>query len=140
MTEHRSSKRRYVLSHSVARQRALDDVRTAPDGYVVKVEEPLRTLDQNSKMWPMLTDISRQVQWPVDGELQLISEEDWKDIFTAALRKHQRMAKGIDGGVVMLGGRTSRMRKREFIDLIDIMYAFGNEKGVEWSEPEQRAA
>ena len=133
-------KRRYVLAHPVARQRAIEDVRTAPEGYVVKVEEPNRTLDQNSKMWPMLSDISKQVRWPVDGELVYITEDDWKDIFTAALKKHQRMAKGIDGGVVMLGSRTSRMKKAEFSDLIEIMYAFGAERGVQWTEPREKAA
>lgn len=134
------TKRRYVLAHQVARQRAMEDVRTAPEGYVVKVEEPSRTLDQNAKLWPMLTDVSKQVRWPVDGELAYMAEDDWKDLFTAALRKHQRMAKGIDGGVVMLGSRTSRMKKAEFSDLIEIIYAFGAEHGVQWSEPMQRAA
>lgn len=134
------SKRIYVLSHAVARARAIEGVRMAPDGYVVKVSEPTRTPDQNSKMWPMLTDISKQVKWAVDGELVYMIEEDWKDLFTAALKKHQRMAKGIDGGVVMLGSRTSRMKKREFCDLIELIYAFGAQHDVVWSEPPPVAA
>lgn len=129
-----SEKRRFILAHAMARAGAVEAVRNSPDGYVVDIAPPKRTLDQNSKLWPMLADISRQVMWPVDGELQLIPEEDWKDIFTAALRKHQRMAKGVDGGIVMLGSRTSKMKKPEFSDLITLIYAFGDDKGVQWSE------
>lgn len=130
-----SEKKRFILAHQVARSGAIEAVRSAPDGYVVDVAPAKRSLDQNAKLWPMLTDISRQVLWPVDGELQHLIEEDWKDIFTAALRKHQRMAKGIDGGIVMLGSRTSKMKKPEFCDLLEIIYAFGSERGVQWSEP-----
>lgn len=133
-----SEKKRFVLVHDIARRLAVEAVKAAPDGYVVKVEPEKRTLDQNAKLWPMLSDISHQLLWPVDGELQHLIEEDWKDIFTAALRKHQRMAKGIDGGIVMLGSRTSKMKKPEFCDLIEIIYAFGSDKDVQWSEPKPK--
>ena len=96
---------------------------------LLSLGRPRRTLDQNAKMWPMLTDIARQVEW---HGLKL-SPEDWKDILTAALRK-QRAVPGIDGGFVVLGMRTSKMGKELFSDLIELMYAFGAEQGVEWSE------
>ena len=103
------------------------------------VGEPRRTLDQNSKLWPMLQDVSRQVEWFVDGKLQKLAKEDWKEILTAALRKHQRVAAGVEGGFVLLGSRTSRMGKREFAELIEAIYAFGSERGVVWSEPAKKA-
>jgi hypothetical protein len=86
-------------------------------------------------MWPMLRDVSKQVQFVVNGVLTYVDEYDVKDIMTAALRKHTRMAQGIDGGVVFLGMRTSKMKKDEMIDLIELIYAFGSERGVVWSEP-----
>lgn len=103
----------------------------------VTVEEakPTRSLEQNSRMWALLTDVSRQVEWPVDGKMQRLSPEDWKDIFTAALRQGQRVAQGIEGGFVMLGGRTSRMKVGEMCELQDLIEAFGAERGVEWTEP-----
>lgn len=108
-------------------------------GRAVKVTiteaKPTRTLEQNSRMWALLTDVSRQVQWPVDGRMQYLPPEDWKDIFTAALRKGQRVAQGIEGGFVMLGGRTSRMSVGEMCDLQTLIEAFGAERGVEWTEP-----
>lgn len=83
----------------------------------------------------MLRDVSKQVQWAVNGSLVYMDEWDWKDVFTAALKKHHRVAQGIDGGFVFLGMRTSQAKKSELIDLIEMIYAFGAERGVKWSEP-----
>ena len=58
----------------------------------------------------------------------------WKDVFSAALKK-QKVVPGLDGGFVVCGQRTSQMGKREFADMIDLMCAFGAERGVIWSEP-----
>src|SRR6185312_5177119 len=66
-----------------------------------------RTLDQNALMWAMLDDVAAQVDWYVDGADQKLDPEEWKDIFTAGLKKHQRVARGLFGGFVILGARTS---------------------------------
>ena len=102
-------------------------------------KQPTRTLEQNAKMWAVLSDIAAQVQWPVDGKLQYLEAEEWKDILTAGLRKTQRVAQGIEGGFVMLGCRTSRMTIAEMIDLIELAQAFGVEHGVRWGD-DRRAA
>lgn len=106
---------------------------------LVSLGRPRRTLDQNAKLWPMLADVARQYTLVVDGKKQRASKEDWKDVFTAALRKHQHVAQGIDGGLVFLGMRTSRMRKHEMADLIELIYAYGAEHDVQWSEPAKKA-
>ena len=102
----------------------------------VTVEEakPSRSLEQNAKMWACLTDIAKQVDWFVDGKLQKLDAEEWKDILTAGLKKHQRIAQGIDGGFVILGTKTSRMRVGEMVELIEFIQWFGTEKGVRWSD------
>lgn len=107
----------------------------------VRIDEKkaTRTLDQNALMWAVLTDIARQVEWPVDGKLQHLEPEDWKDILSAGLRKTQRVAQGIEGGFVMLGQRTSRMTIGDMSELIELAYAFGAEHGVVWGE-QRRAA
>lgn len=96
---------------------------------------PKRSIEQNSRLWALLTDVSRQVEWPVDGQMQRLSPEDWKDVFSASLRKGQRVAQGIEGGFVMLGARTSRMTVGEMVDLQTLIEAFGAERGVRWSDP-----
>ena len=107
------------------------------EGKAVKVTvselKATRSLDQNALMWSVLTDIARQVQWPVDGQMRLLDPEDWKEILSAGLTKHQRVAQGIEGGFVMLGKRTSKMTIDEMGDLITLCHAFGAERGVRWS-------
>ena len=119
------------LVHDQARHRAVAAVMAAPDGYVVRIGEPTRSLEQNALMWDLLTSISKCVLWPVNGEMTLLSPEDWKQIFTAALKRHVRMSAGIDGGVVMLGASTSRLGKKEFSDLIEMIHSFCAERGIE---------
>lgn len=97
------------------------------------VSEPRRTLDQNAKLWPMLGDIAKQVEW----HGQHLKDYEWKDVFTAALKRY-RAVPGIDGGIVLLGMRTSRMTKPELSELIESMYAFGSEHDVVWSEPAKK--
>ena len=97
--------------------------------------EETRTQLQNDKLWPMLRDISKQVKWSVNGKEGYLADEDWKDIFSAELKKEQRIAQGLSGGFVLLGLRTSKLKKREMADMITIMEAFGAEHNVNWSEP-----
>ncbi|MGF6154001.1 recombination protein NinB [Pseudomonas fluorescens] len=102
---------------------------------IVRPVKSRRTLEQNAKLWAMLGDISRQVEWPVNGVMHKLDSEDWKALMTAAARQEIRMAQGINGGVVMLGVSTKRMTVAELGDVIECMYAFGADKGVIWSEP-----
>lgn len=85
-----------------------------------------RSTEQNRRMWAMLSDVADQVDW---HGLKL-DAEDWKHMFTASLKK-QRVAPAIDGGgFVALGTRTSKMTKAEMSDLMELIAAFGAEKGV----------
>jgi len=98
----------------------------------VRLSRPKRSLDQNAKMWAMLADISSQVEW---HGLKL-SPTDWKHLASASLHK-QRVVPSMGGdGLVTLGKSTSRMTKRELSDLIEVLYAFGAEHEVRWSERE----
>lgn len=102
---------------------------------VIEVKEGAkgRTSDQNKKMWAMLRDVSEQVIW--HGEQY--SDDQWKDIFTAALRG-QKSAPGIDGGIVFFGQRTSKMSTALMADLIELMHSFGAERDIKWTDPKQK--
>jgi hypothetical protein len=123
------SKRIFRLVHDEARRRAANEAMTAPDGYVVTVAEPTRNLEQNAKLWALLHEVSQQVDWYG----QKLSDEEWKDVFSASLKK-QKVVPGLDGGFVICGQRTSQMSKRDFSDLIEVIYAFGAERGVVFDE------
>lgn len=89
-----------------------------------------RNPEQNKKQWAMYNDIATQVIW--HGEK--LTPEDWKDILSSDWSK-QRIVPGIGGGFVALGVRTSKLKKREMAELIEVVYAFGSEHNVRWSEP-----
>lgn len=123
-----SDKQIFRLVHAVARVNAMNAVSKAPDGYIVRISPPTRSLDQNALMWPLLAELSDQVVW----HGQKLSDEDWKDMLTASLRK-QRAMPGIDGGFVVFGERTKTYSKQMFSELIELIYAFGAQHNVKWS-------
>jgi hypothetical protein len=120
----------FRLVHATARQMASRACIQAPDGYVVEIKPRTRSLDQNAKMWAMLADLSRQIEWYG----QSLTSDEWKDVLTAALKK-QKAVPGIDGGFVVIGARTRNMTIREMSDLVELMYAFGAERDVKWTDP-----
>lgn len=101
---------------------------------VVRLGRLGRSLSQNRKLWPMLKDVSTQRQLVINGASVWARPEDWKDVFTTSLRHEQRIAVGIDGSPVFLGMHTSKMNKAEFSDLIELIYAYGSQHRVRWSE------
>lgn len=116
-------KQYFVLSHDTARNNAVIACRNAPAGYVVEIKEPNRTLMQNAAQWPILGEFAQQLKWPVNGEMVNLIDEEFKDIFTAAFRKETlRLAAGVDGGVVMLGQRTSKFGKKEFGEWLEYLH------------------
>lgn len=124
----------FILVHPEARRRALECVRTAPDGYAVKVGEATRSLEANAAMWPILACFAKQKQWAVNGKLEWLTDEEWKAILTAAFEKESlRLASGLDGGVVMLGARTSKYGKKKFSDWLEFLHASAVALGVEVS-------
>lgn len=98
----------------------------------ITVKRATRTMAQNSRLWAMLTDISRQVDW----HGQKLHQDEWKDVFTAAL-KRQKVVPGIDGGFVVIGARTSKMTKTEMSELQELMAAFGAEHKVHFGFEEE---
>jgi hypothetical protein len=125
-------KQQFILSHPQARQRARDAIAVAPDGHVVIIRETTRNLEQNSMLWALLTDIAEQVPW---HGIKL-SAVEYKDLLSASLVK-SRVVPNMDGtGFVILGQRTSKLGKREFADLLELVMAFGTEHGVKWSNRE----
>jgi len=125
-------KQTFVLVHETARKRALAAVTTAPDGFVTVVCEPTRNLDQNAAQWPILQAFSDQLVWPVNGRMETLTPEEWKDLLTAAFKREAvRVAMGLDGGMVMLGARTSKFGKKEFSDWLEFLHATAADRGVD---------
>jgi hypothetical protein len=129
-----ANKKIFKLVSETVKNNLINFIRSLPvdskNPLVVCIQEMTRTLEQNARMWATLTDISKQVNW---HGLMLTSEE-WKHVFTATL-KGQKTVPNLDGtGFIVLGQSTRRMSKKELSNLLELAYAFGAEKGVNWSE------
>ena len=92
--------------------------------------ESIRTLQQNKKMWPLLTDVSKQVTWMGAKH----DPETWKVIIVSAWRS-QTFVQGIGGTLVVIPPKTSKLSKKSFSELVEAIYSFSSGEGVKWSEP-----
>lgn len=123
---------RYILAHQVARDRARQAIADAPDGWHVEIKEPTRNLEQNAMLWALLSDLAKQTDW---HGIKLTPEE-WKDLLSAGLVK-SKVVPNIDGsGFVILGQRTSKMGKKQFAELLELVLAFGTDRGVKFTNGE----
>lgn len=92
--------------------------------------EERRSNDANAKLWAMCTDISNQLEWYG----QKLTPEHWKELLSHEWNA-QMIVPAIGSGFCAIGVRTSKLTKREFSELIEIIYMFGADKQIKWSEP-----
>lgn len=105
----------------------------AEDYSTVTITGGDRTLDQNAKMWAMLTDISRAKP---DGRTH--SPDVWKALMMNACGHAVQFTTGIDGEPFPVGFRSSKLTKPQMSDLIEFMFEYGARHGVKWSEKERK--
>ena len=122
--------RTFILAHQDARKLAAQACQDQPDGVVVTFQEPTRTLEQNAAQWPYLQGFAEQKQACINGVMQWVTRDDWKDILTGVYRGEVRMAV-FDGKAIMLPLRTSKMGKRVFSDWMEFLVAMAAQCGIE---------
>jgi NinB protein len=126
-----STREAVVLNSPEDREKVVRWARGVSDGTIVEFRKSTRSHEQNAKMHAMLGEVSAQVVWYG----QKLKVEDWKNMFTASLRKAS-VVPGIDPGtVVPLGIHTSTMTIDEVSNMIELIYAFGAENNVTFKEP-----
>ena len=66
-----------------------------------------------------------------------LTDEEWKDILTAAFEGETspRISPGLEGGMVMLGRRTSRYGKKRFSEWLDWLNAASHHAGIKIPAP-----
>lgn len=95
-----------------------------------------RSSDQNRLMWPLLTDISKQVKHAG----QYYSQDQWKDLLTASFEGVTQYAPNLEGtGFVAFGARTSKYNKAKMAEFIEFIYASGAQMGVRFSDKSEQA-
>lgn len=110
-----------VLRSPVERQRAANWAYKAPPGTRVEFKETKRSLPQNSRLWAMLTDVARQVEW----HGMKLTPDDWKLVFLDALSHEVRAVPNIDGTGFVNLRRSSDLSKSEMSDLMELISEFG---------------
>jgi len=120
----------FILAHAEARRRAIQSVQEAQNGMVVQIGEPNRTLEQNAAQWPYLVGFAKQKQLCINGQMEWVTDDDWKDVLTACWNGEMRMA-AFDGKVIMLPQRTSKMGMRVFSTWMEYLVAMAAQCGVE---------
>jgi NinB protein len=118
-----------ILVGDTQREYARRMIAAAPSGAVVNIREATRTTDQNAKMWAMISDVSRAMP---QGRTH--TTEVWKCLFMQACGHQSQFAIGLDGGPFPIGFSSSRLTKAQMSDLIETIYQYGAEHGVQWSE------
>ena len=126
-----STREAVVINTPADREKVVRWARGVSDGTIVEFRKSTRSHEQNAKMHAMLGEVSDQVVWYG----QKLKVEDWKNMFTASLRKAS-VVPGIDPGtVVPLGIHTSTMTIDEMSNMIELIYAFGAQNNVMFKEP-----
>ena len=118
------------ITGDVAHRAICSHVMKAPLGYIVTIAEPNRTLEQNAAQWPYLEAFAKQKQLCINGVMQWVTADDWKDVLTGCWNGEMRMAV-FDGKVIMLPQRTSKMGVKVFSTWMEFLIAISVTSGVE---------
>jgi len=99
---------------------------------ICPVCEERRSLSANAAQWPILQAWAEQKQWPINGVMSSLTAEEFKDILSAAFEGETapRIAPGLQGGMVMLGRRTSRYSRKRFSEWLDWLNAASYHAGI----------
>jgi hypothetical protein len=135
------TKRVFILAHDLARQRAIDAVGMAPEGFSVTIAEPRRNLDQNAKFHAICTDIARSgLEWA--GKRR--TADQWKVLLVSghavATKEGAEMVPGLEGEFVNVRESTALMSVRRAASLIEYALAFCAMHDVHLTEHERIAA
>lgn len=118
-----------ILRGPAQRELAKALIDKAPLDAVVNVRDATRSLDQNAKMWAMLSDISR-----AKPEGRKMRAEQWKGAFISAIGHEVEWINGIDGHPPFPDQhRSSRLSVPEMADLITFIQEYGDRHGVRWT-------
>lgn len=120
-----SDARLFVLAHDIARTRAVQAVKEAPAGYVVRIEPPKRNGAQNALLHVELSEIAKCMEWA--GKKRSI--ETWKRLLTAAWLRARgesvELLPALDGhGVDVVFRRTSDLDRSECAELTTFIQAW----------------
>lgn len=101
----------------------------APQNAVVNIKERKRSNEQNALMWVLLSDVSQAKPKGLNYSTDL-----WKCLFMEACGHEVQFMEGLNGRPFPVGHQSSKLTVPQMRDLIEFIYAWGSENGVQFSE------
>ena len=121
----------FTLDNPRLRAEALRVVGAAPVGYRVEIKEPKRTIDQNSRLWPLLTCFSL-AKPVINGIRRVHTPDQWKVILLSAWGREVQFLPGLDGSsVVPYGQSSSDLSVSEMVSFQDFIEATAAELDID---------
>lgn len=126
-----------VITGDASRQKAMHWAARAPVGTRIDFKEAKRTLPQNDRLWAMLTDVASQKEHAG----RKYTPDQWKVLFMHACGREVQFIPALDNSTFIPWGQSSSdLSVGEMTELIEFIFAWGAENGVEFHEPAQEAA
>jgi hypothetical protein len=123
-------KRMLKLNNDLARSAACRYINDAPDGYVVTIAEPTRSLDANARLHAILTDIAREAKY----NNQRRGVEFWKGLFVSgwqiATGQKPEIVPGLEGEFVNVRESTTTLTPRRIAELMEYIEAWAAMNGI----------
>lgn len=120
--------RALIIIHSdFDRRRAAKWCEKAPDGCRVEFKAEKRSLEQNARLWAMLTDVAIQAQH--NG--RRYTPDQWKCLFLYACGREVQFIPALDNKTFLPWGQSSSdLSKAEMTELFAFIEAWGVENGI----------
>lgn len=129
------TKRILKITGEAARKAACREILAAPEGYVVRITEPTRSLDQNAKLHAILSDIANQAQY--HGKKR--SVEFWKGLFVSgwqiATGERPEIVPGLEGEFINIRESTTTLTVGRMASLIEYITAWAAMNDIRLTEP-----
>ena len=120
-----------IINDNADRSKAANWCQRAPEGTRIEFRSAKRSDDQNAKMWAMLSEIASQATHCENH----YTADEWKVLFMHACGQEVQFLPGLDGKTfVPWGQSSSKLSKSEMSDLIEFIYAWGAENGVQFKD------
>ena len=126
-----SDRRIFRLSHDTARRLAAAQCRLAPEGYIVTIQEPTRSLEQNSKFHAICSCVAKSgTKWA--GKERTV--EQWKILLVSghavATKLGAEIVPGLEDEFVNIRESTARMSVKRLSSLIEYAQAWCADKNI----------
>jgi hypothetical protein len=114
------------------RERVAQWADKAEYGTRVEFKAAKRSVDQNSRLWAMLTDVATQKEHAG----RRYTTDQWKILFMHACGREVQFIPSLDNSTFIPWGQSSSdLSKQEMSDLLEFIAAWGAEHGVKFNDP-----